>query len=174
MWSYNYLCHYGVRGQQWGIRRGPPYPLNNDKELKSSKVSFEEHPTPAFTKFLSRFFPNIKNNIERDKQFSITVNGKRVGDCEIFMESDDSLNVVWVGVDESERGKGYATSAMKGIIQYAKQNKCRQITLEVPGNSPDARHIYEKLGFKVTKKVSDEDDVWGGLTGMALVLQNKK
>ena len=23
------LYHYGIRGQQWGIRRGPPYPINN-------------------------------------------------------------------------------------------------------------------------------------------------
>ena len=45
----------------------------------------------------------------------------------------------------------------------------KKLTLEVPGNSPDARHIYEKNGFKVTHeatKAESEDDVWGGLTNM--------
>ena len=30
--------------------------------------------------------------------------------------------------------------------------------------------IYEKLGFKAEKLISDEDDVWGGLTSMKLKL----
>lgn len=167
----NYLQHHGVPGQKWGVKHGPPYPLDQEQKSKVvPKVTFEKRPTPAFAKFLSKVFPGIKDNIERDSQFSIVVDGKKVGDCEIFKESKTSLNVVWVGVDQSERGKGYATATMKGIINYAKQNKCKQITLEVPGNSPDARHIYEKLGFKVTQRVSDEEDVWGGLTGMKLRL----
>lgn len=41
----------------------------------------------------------------------------------------------------------------------------KQLTLEVPTNSPDARHIYEKQGFVAGKRISD-DDVWGGLTEM--------
>jgi len=102
-----------------------------------------------------------------DKQFNITVNGRKIGDAEIFKESDSSLNVVWVGIDESERGHGYATAVMKGIIKYAKKEKYKTVTLEVPGTSPDARHIYEKLGF-IPVEVISEDDVWGGLTSMKL------
>ena len=26
----DYLSHHGVKGQQWGIRRGPPYPIDED------------------------------------------------------------------------------------------------------------------------------------------------
>ena len=44
------------------------------------------------------------------------------------------------------------------------------MTLEVPGNSPDARHIYEKIGFVAGEQISDEDDIWGGLTKMRLDL----
>ena len=108
--------------------------------------------------------------IENDKQFNITVNGKKVGDAEIFKESEDSLNVVWVGIDDSERGQGYASAAMKGIIKYAKGAGFKHVTLEVPGISPDARHIYEKLGFEAGNLISDINDVWGGLTEMKLNL----
>ena len=24
----NELCHHGIDGQKWGVRNGPPYPLN--------------------------------------------------------------------------------------------------------------------------------------------------
>lgn len=27
-----YLAHQGVKGQKWGVRRGPPYPLKNSKK----------------------------------------------------------------------------------------------------------------------------------------------
>lgn len=54
---------------------------------------------------------------------------------------------------------------MDWTIKTSKKNGNKQITLEVPGNSPDARHIYEKNGFVAGKSIS-EDDVWGGLTKM--------
>ncbi|MCD8090080.1 MAG: polymorphic toxin type 50 domain-containing protein [Clostridiales bacterium] len=49
MWSYNYtftysysptLCHHGKKGQKWGVRNGPPYPLKKGlkKKSKSSKI----------------------------------------------------------------------------------------------------------------------------------------
>lgn len=30
--GYNVLMHHGVKGQKWGVRRGPPYPLDNSSE----------------------------------------------------------------------------------------------------------------------------------------------
>ena len=178
------IKHHGIKGQQWGVRNGPPYPLSDQNKQKSQDaltiksktskgetVTMGERPTPKFTQFLSKYFPKIKDNVMRDKQFNINVEGKRIGDLEIFKESENSLNVVWVSVDDSERGKGYGTAVMKGVIKYAKNQKFKQITLEVPGNSPDARHIYEKLGFKATKVISDESDVWGGLTAMVLNIE---
>ena len=164
--------HHGIKGQKWGVRNGPPYPLTEikTKTKKNVTITMGQRPTPKFAQFISKIFPSIKDNILRDKQFNITANGKRIGDLEIFKEAEDSLNVVWVSIDKSERGKGYGSAVMTGVVKYAKQEKFKQITLEVPGDSPDARHIYEKLGFKATKVISDEDDVWGGLTQMILKL----
>ena len=41
--GYNVIAHHGIKGQKWGVRNGPPYPLDkpsgNDtiKDVKSSK-----------------------------------------------------------------------------------------------------------------------------------------
>ena len=55
---------------------------------------------------------------------------------------------------------------MRMAEDYTRKSGMKQLTLEVPGISPDARHIYEKQGFEVVGQISDEDDVWGGLTSM--------
>ena len=37
-----YICHHGIKGQKWGKKNGPPYPLGSDQksasEKKTSKV----------------------------------------------------------------------------------------------------------------------------------------
>jgi ribosomal protein S18 acetylase RimI-like enzyme len=77
---------------------------------------------------------------------------------------------VWIGVKAKYEGRGYGQSAMRTIIHDAKKKGIKKLTLEVPSTSPNARHIYEKLGFKDTGEamLGNEDDVWGGLTKMEL------
>ena len=61
---------------------------------------------------------------------------------------------------------------MRMVINEARKNGFKKMLIEVPGHSPDARHIYEKNGFRVSKKQFniDGDDIWGGLTRMELDL----
>lgn len=92
--------------------------------------------------------------------------GSKIGNMQLFHESPTSLNVVWITVNNKQRGQGYAQTAMKMAEEYARKFGANQMTLEVPGDSPDARHIYEKQGFEVVGRISSEDDIWGGLTAM--------
>lgn len=41
----NALEHHGIEGQKWGVRRGPPYPLNSSQ--KSSKKSRKKKSSAA-------------------------------------------------------------------------------------------------------------------------------
>lgn len=34
-----YLMHHGIKNQKWGVRRGPPYPLENGIQTKVKKVT---------------------------------------------------------------------------------------------------------------------------------------
>ena len=43
MWEFDgtgYLCHYGRKGQKWGVRNGPPYPIKElNPTIKSIKIA---------------------------------------------------------------------------------------------------------------------------------------
>lgn len=183
--------HYGIKGMHWGVRKDsssggaskPAKPeikratdsiavkLNNGKTLHMSGDK-----TPALARFIARMSPGFRKNVNNASNYTLKdENGKRVGEMSLFKESKTSLNVVWVGVDKSHRGQGYASAAMRAAVDLAKKQKLDTVTLEVPGNSPDARHIYEKMGFKEDPSKSTHDDpVWGGLTAMELNLKTVK
>lgn len=46
MWHFDYshyLCHHGKKGMKWGVRNGPPYPIDGSKEFPVSlKISAKD------------------------------------------------------------------------------------------------------------------------------------
>lgn len=168
----NFLEHYGVKGMKWGVRKKSDPQILATRILKNgSTLSITKDPTPPIARLISKMSPTQKARIDAGMNLTLRdKNGKSVGDASVFKESKDSLNLMWIGVKSSERGQGYASAAVGAVVDYAKSNGLSKLTLEVPGDSPDARHIYEKYGFVATKELSS-DDVWGGLTAMELNLK---
>lgn len=114
--------------------------------------------------------PEFKKKQQQMLDYEIVSNktGQRVGEMMVNKDTPNEYNLVWIGVNAKQRGSGYAQDALKSTLDALKKNGGTKFTLEVPGDSPDARHIYEKFGFKDAGKLSDEDDIWGGLTKMVL------
>ena len=188
------LYHHGILGQKWGKRNGPPYPLSDSQRSKKERtlnadlneqthlkaktkdgqlISIDQEAHDKFQRLIAKGFKAANKNMMNTKIMGLSIDGKKIGDVELFQESKDSVNIVWLGVNKNQRGKGYATSVLSEVLNECKRRGYKQCTLEVPGDSPDARHIYEKLGFKETGMVTsaDEDFVWGGLTAMKIDLR---
>ena len=185
------LYHHGILGQKWGKRNGPPYPLdpedrsprektlNSDyyeKSVLSTKgkdgtpITIEQLKKTSLQKLIARGSRHVYKKQMNTKIFEIKIGEKRIGDLELYQESPTSVNVPWLGIDSKQRGNGYATASLMTAAHECKERGYKTMTLEVPGNSPDARHIYEKLGFVAGKQISEDDDVWGGLTSMKMDL----
>jgi ribosomal protein S18 acetylase RimI-like enzyme len=173
----DFLEHYGVKGMHWGVRKGGQSSqltnLGPNKIVRTTasgeEITLEKNPPMAIHKALAKMSKRYREDYANFAALSIKdSSGKSIGTAQVHKKSSDELNLVWMSVDKSARGKGYATATMHAAEEFGRQSGFKKLTLEVPGNAPDARHIYEKMGFKVTKEADDanDDSVWGGLTEM--------
>jgi GNAT superfamily N-acetyltransferase len=171
--SDEFLEHYGIKGMKWG-KRAPVKKVTESRSTKltsGDKLELSGDKTPLTARVLAAMIPSLRRRIDASDNFTLkNAKGEKVGNMFLHKKAADELNVVWVEVKDKHKGQGIATGAMRAAIDMAKQDGLKKVTLEVPGASPDARHIYEKLGFKAGKQITPDNDMWGGLTEMQLDL----
>lgn len=97
MTYYDELCHHGIKGQKWGIRRGPPYPINKylpkgvveSKSFYMSRKGFLIEKKKIFNFLLSpgaKHYSNFLENGYTKKNF-----GKLI---EIFNDTFNPLKLI--------------------------------------------------------------------------------
>jgi RimJ/RimL family protein N-acetyltransferase len=96
--------------------------------------------------------------------YGITIAGELIGEVVLnqvdWPNKSASLRIaIWA---PSQRNKGYGTEATALLIDYGFNMLClNRIELEVYSFNPQARHVYEKLGF-VFEGARREALIWEG------------
>jgi ribosomal protein S18 acetylase RimI-like enzyme len=74
-----------------------------------------------------------------------------VGFAFFYVGGGHDLVVEAIAVAASMRGKGVGTQLLEAAFDFARQNGFKSVSLEVVDTNPDARRLYERLGFVPTK-----------------------
>jgi ribosomal protein S18 acetylase RimI-like enzyme len=171
----NILEHFGVKGMRWGVR-------NDDKPARTilgpikepivrttkngDQFTLSPSPPSVIDKGLMKLSKGYREKASNSSHLKITdKDGKKIGDANFWYKGKDDIYLNWIQVKSSARGNGYASAILQSAAEHGKQTGRKRMVLEVPGNAPDARHIYEKMGFTATGvKYGNKNDIWGGLT----------
>ncbi len=104
----NTLEHHGIKGQKWGVKNGPPYPLDKNKELsiiKSSKYislnnKIRNIPDEKFTEYALDF----NNSYDKAKAFKEALGYTKLN----YKELIENINTHFDADKLQERGNnGY-------------------------------------------------------------------
>ena len=177
------LAHFGVKGMRWGVR--------NDTNSKSKLVglgpdvvtrtmangdtlTLQKRTPTKLHKSIAKVSERYVKSYNEGAYFVIKdKSGQSIGEANLWKKNSEELYLNWIEIKKSARGQGYATETLKAAADYGRKQGFKKMTLEVPGISPDARHIYERMGFKTVKESSTDDDIWGGLTSMEYDFKRK-
>ncbi len=90
----------------------------------------------------------------------LRITGEQVGTCAFKAPPDaDGAVEIAYGIDEAERGKGYASEGAAALAEFAYARENVQLVLAHTKESDGASaRVLEKCGFKCISKVIDPED----------------
>jgi ribosomal protein S18 acetylase RimI-like enzyme len=168
------LEHFGVKGMRWGVRNErESKPITGPVKEPITRTTANGDQFTMHPKAPGKIVTSLGKISKRHRDMAATSssleikdkNGKGIGHASFWFKGKEDIYLNWISIDKSARGQGYATEVMKAAADHGAKTGRKRLVLEVPGNAPDAQHIYEKMGFKQTGVVQgNKRDVWGGLT----------
>lgn len=123
--------------------------INITEENISFYKQFENYYNENLSIYLSRIYPDSNSVI---KWCYINEKNKNIGS--IWLEKVDE-NILKLGIfiaEEKYRNKGFGTLAIKEMLDIAKLNNYKTVTLNVRITNHRAIEAYQNIGFKKTNQ----------------------
>lgn len=169
--NIDWLAHHGVQGQKWGVRNGPPYPLDrkkkgsgrlagkimiNKKKDKNDDFYFT-HKTPKYVQPI----PGIKTKEKRDyslREDVLAVNPH-------YEESDKyQTNCAYCTLTMEMRSRGYDVQAQpvnKKYYDYTYAKTLNEVGhfdgLFIPRTTPHAGCIIDESKNEINRKPTKQE-----------------
>lgn len=154
------LYHHGVKGQEWGVRNGPPYPLTRvvKGDIKSSNDIYNT--LDKHQKYLlaggARTFIKEKEAKYLVEQALVKMGDVPISACDIWNQGDGAVSVS-IETRAGYQGKGYAAKAVKaGLEAVKKYENVEVIYWGAFSKNKGSRKLAENNGFKLI----EDDGEW--------------
>lgn len=162
-----YLKHHGIKGQKWGVKNGPPYPLTKTKSSKNTddvESIYKSLPKDDKRKVMGqdnppKTFYSKDDEAYRVKTFITTYKDIPVSTFGIWKEGDKDVALSLMTRSGKEyRGKGYASKTVKKGMEWIDKQNYDNVYWDVRNDNKASIALAKKNGFKLDK--SAKNDGW--------------
>ena len=158
----NELYHHGKKGMHWGVRNGPPYPLESSSQQKILNGYSAED--------VQKYFDSVpEGDVEyglKHKDYKETIyrdisNGQ--GFVELYKSPEgDGIASIAVSVHPNARRKGLATKLVNGAKDSMTKLGVNRIEWYCKKTNESSVQLAKKCGFMIDEELSTSD--WYVLT----------
>lgn len=97
----------------------------------------------------------VDGKVANSTTYVIEYDNVQVGRLRIVRPGNE-IHIAGIQVHPKYQGKGIGSQVIRAMMKDAKEKKW-PLTLEVEKDNPDAKRLYIKLGFEVTKDRGDRE-----------------
>ena len=89
------------------------------------------------------------SELARDDRYYVVIEDPPQGYAGLWLNPPDA-DVQTIAVAPAARGRGLGGQLLEHLLEYARGQRCRRLSLEVKAGNP-ARQLYETFGFTVVR-----------------------
>lgn len=156
-----YLAHHGIKGQHWGVRNGPPYPLKqpqtdiSDKTYAKINELYRSMPL-ADRRMIDPDISNEPQDYFKDAKYyhantafnAVSDHGFIIAEKIPSDQNVDGTNGVEIGIGVTEKGRGVGTGLTNDLVNwFDSQDEYDVMWWPVDESNKGSIRIAEKNGF---------------------------
>lgn len=166
-----YLMHHGRKGQKWGVRNGPPYPLKDGRSNGKAKIASQTSVTkstyskindifrkmsledrrridPDISSKPQDYYDSVESYLRKTAFNSVRGDGFLVAEKIPRNKNVDQTVGVEIGVGVLSKGKGTGTKLANDLTAwFNSQNEYDVMWWPVNDSNVGSKRLAEKAGF---------------------------